>query len=508
MENKVKGTKTKDEKKLIRRERRKQKKKLQKREVATELKTEMSTAKAMIKQEIRNSQPKKKKEFEKIAKAISLPMDTAPVRWSSIFSSQPTAVAAPWSRETASFTSSASNIAGDDLPCTDCVAFAFREPLRARIIRVSNEGGFNYEYQAYGNFPVNGLNSNGQLPTTSWNMPAPSVVQTRYLHIPYWKATTSYSPHGDTLFAGTDVNKDGRYVWMEANTVVSFQSTGVASQGYILSADLWTPDGVSKNLQSVSWSASGSPEIKTISMTNAGYYCFQLNQAAVLLIQSLKFASTSPNVFAHKPMPNYEANLLSATAIRTMAVSMMFTNNASPLNRQGKIVQYQSPQSDHWTDYVSGTDPFNNASNKQGSCTRVAEKGAYTWLKFTQPQDFDYYNDYDIDGGVLTDSYYPLQHGTSFLVTYVRIVPIDGRDGYWTWGWGLEYQTDDVWREVDVPEFEEESFQEALTFLAKLEQYHENPLHWGELWNKIKAGAQKYGIPALKAAGKALLTMI
>lgn len=431
--------------------------------------------------------------YERIASSLAVPALNDPERWSSEFSTAPTAIASPWAQTVAGW-----NIAGNstiNIPNTDMFGFVFRSAERAAILYDANSSAQTMTYAVYGSSP--GGDEILTLPSSSWSIfnggtgVALNVPET--LHTPYALATSTYRPHGTTLFAGADGVSTSRYFWLDGHTTMSITYTTVATQVPVFIADIWTPDGVSQGNYTVAGS-TGTSQTTTLK-TNAypaGYYAFRVFQTVatgVLSILSMTIQDVGGPICCHRCIPGYDVNVGSVTGIRVLAAALMYTNEAALINKQGKIAGFQSPQGTHWTDYVKSGGAFSNVASAQGSVTLTVDNGMYGFLKPTKPSDFDVQTYIEVDSGNLVDSFYPLDHQSAFLVLYTTISITGGQDGYWTASYGVEYQTSDVWREIGFPECEKSVYDRALESLKYLPQFHENPLHISDIWDTIKNSA-------------------
>lgn len=455
-------------------------------------------------------------DYERVAAALAVPTLNDPVRWSSEFSSAPTAIASPWAIIPAGWNSAGNTTI--NIPNTDTFGMIFRSAERAAIIYDSNSSAAAMNYQIYGSTSTS--DENPTAPATSWNvLVGVTDYNAQYLHTPYAKSTYSYSPHGSTLFAGADGVSPGRYFWLDGNTglyaTTVTQYTNVPE--FIL--DLWTPDGIVSDVYTVvGTTGTANTTLKTPG-TAPGYYSVRIkNQtssgAGYITIQMHITDSGGP-ICCHRCIPGYDTNVASVNGIRVSAAALMYTNEAADLYKQGKISGFQSPQGTHWTDYVRSGGAFNNVAGSQGSVTTIVSKGMYGFLKPTKPNDFDIQTYIEVDNGVIVDSFYPLDHQSAFIVMYAQVTTSQGQDGYWTISYGLEYQTTDVWRAIMYPTMEKEVFDRALEFLKYLPQFHENPLHFSDIWGAIKKGAKsilkgvvKYGPDVIKVAAAASKLMI
>jgi len=452
------------------------------------------------------------KNASNIAKSITNPMDYPCLRWASSFSDDPTAVAAPFRRTNTLFGTNSNAI---QLPITDSVSFAFRCAERANIIYDPNVGGLIYNYALFNNGPISIGGSLSPVPTNAKvylntvNAGIAVLVPTAYL-----QATSSYQPNTNITFCGSDGVSPARYFWMNPNDYIQYTVSSQAAGAIItVNLNLWTPSvTIPSNYQQFTTCILANTNYTGVVANGSvgGYYSLSVSVNTSNNIVGF-FANTygTSSVMCHLPINGYFSNVGSVDAIRIYAVSQMYSNDASLLNRQGKVASYQASGGKSWTDYVSGG--YKSVAGSLGSAFEIADVGQYCWMKPIQPSDFNMLSNVDVSNGVILDSHYPLLSASSFLVTYVTITNSGGQDGQWTLCHGIEYKTDDVWRSIDTPMYSTNDTNLAFEVLKHVPQFTENPMHISQIWNAIKNGAKgllsgisKYG-PAIGKAADLLL---
>lgn len=445
-----------------------------------------------------------------IAESIALPSLNTPVRWSSQFNDDKTAIAAPWSRVSVPWSTTSGDV--------DAIAFVFRNASRAMVMSDANVAGDAYSYLCQGS--VQTSDAAASLPATTWTAFSsatatglgPGAVLPLFMPIAL-SSNADYSPHGPALLAGSDNKKGGsRFFWIDFDATftanITWNGTGAAVK---LRVDMWSPDGITEGVYNTL--LTSGVDTVTNFINGGGYFTFKL---VVMNVPTVNISTVTVNsatiagsglVMRHLPIKDYITNAPAAQAVRVTAASLMYTNEAAPLQRQGKITGYQSPQSSHWTDFYNNNSVgfnFDTVSSSQGSMTLAADLGIYGYLKPTQPRDFAFQSDVDFEGSVLTDSYYSLNHGTAFLIVVAQISNILGRDAFWTVCHGVEYQTKDVWREIEVPFDDYRIFDSALAHVKELPQWTENPLHFKTIVNAIRSNVGKV-MNGLLSTGKRIL---
>jgi hypothetical protein len=451
---------------------------------------------------------------------------TPPVRWGGSFAKNLTALAAPLTRYEADWNTT-------DTEAKQLTGFAFREPLRHTVIPNRNANGLTYSYRAWGLSVSDpgGVRTINTLPAQGFNLTfeatdEPVPGQEFELNPVFWRATSSFRPHGDVLFSGTPNGnaEERRFVYLELGTVVSTQMTFAATStaSFMLVADLLVGDTIELNVGATPpINAANITTPQTITIPRSGYYAFRTVWRAGILdpiagvltcAQNLTFSHNGP-VFAHRPIPGLDRNFASASAIRILGHSLMYTNKASPLYRQGQIAGLQLNLGTSWLDYTTFDAVSKPSTNfgVAGSTNQVtvlpAENGMYISSRPTQPEDLDMLDYFQVAGIELQDSYYPIIPKSGYLVVSVEVATREGRDGYWSVCTSLEYETLDPWRVVAKSTTPQYIVDAALDMVAEVPQVCENPSHMYKIYNTLKRGlakgikmAERYGPDALRYA--------
>lgn len=210
----------------------------------------------------------------------------------------------------------------------------------------------------------------------------------------------------------------------------------------------------------------------------------------------------SQSVFCHQALPGLSSNIAAVQGIRITSVSGMMSDIAALNSKEGKVSGVQSPQGIPWTTYA--LNGWNTTASSAGAVTKMVEKGIYGFLKPHEETDFDFRNQVEVTAtGVVAYAGYPLVPNSDYLVIYSNITTILGRDLYYTACWGIEYLTTDTWRELRNASVSSKDYENSIDMMKSIVQWHENPLHLGDIWEAIKsAGGDliKSGVNHLFAA--------
>jgi hypothetical protein len=461
----------------------------------------------------------------RVALAMSDPMDHPVIRYSGPFAVRPTAIAKPYSISATGWDNS-TVFTGRQIPQNDYFVAAFRDPRRALVKYNSNvtAGAWEYQWSADRTHTAQGE----FYPSVGEKLPLRYAVD----------ADAGYSPHGLVLYAGEDDNSDP-YLWVDATTALPSSLSIVLSLGETAAAGTWDytvrlyrwENGEVYETDVLVQHINAAPETtRTLSvpLTLSGYYniamisCF-LNGTDVT---STSFAEDLSNpehgleisaqgtcaCFEHTSLTGFAANASVVAGLRNTALSLMYTNEASPLHRQGKIAGYQATSPHSWTNYAFGQatgavgdSGFNIVSQLNGASVLPLEKGMYGFLRPTQLKDFDLravLNDAEIGANAPAPMPYKLVDDSDYLVMYAVCSDEAGTDGYITMSSHVEYTTDDLWREAEVPVYNSKVYEEAVALLSRMPQFHENPLHFADITKFLRRAAPVAG-KGLAAAGAA-----
>lgn len=403
---------------------------------------------------------------EKLALSVAMPNAGVLYRWPDL-SEQPTALANPWSRQQVPAITGSNH---------QPFAAVFRNPLRAAVIYDANEAGSEYAYYGLARDDENtSLSDNFDLDASTTVVP---------LVIPVFEAINAYKPHGPRLFSGSVQDSDNYWFWVDSDLIVG---------GTVPSTKLWTVyvdfylDGVIVEQVASTVITSATPT-HTFSvgtdLQDSGYYSIRYSCTDNITACSIQLRGTD-SVYCHLALPGLINNVVSALSFRMMGISLMYTNKSSFNDLGGSIVGMQVPAQLEWQNYVT----FDQVNELQGSDTRDARHGMYGYIKPADVTDFkfltqdEYFLKLDAAGNVL-DCSYPLMSHRPFLVMTTNLTPAQ-TSGYWTYGFSIEYQTTDVWREIASPNLSTQEGDLALSVLKEMDQFHENTTHIKKLLDNV-----------------------
>jgi hypothetical protein len=448
-----------------------------------------------------------------ITMSVAAPGSVPPQRWSSQFSQKKSAIATPFAILTPTFGQSSGSY--PQALQAECPAFLFRRPERAAIIYDQNSASAPKQY-------VGQMLGGGGAPPNSTSTYVVDGYARRDIVVPNYNANLAYAPHGPVLYCGSVTDVNGRFAWCDLGDTLSVTVQSNTTGTLVVGCDYFGVNGFSQSFVEIAQAVvAGTPITVTLKNGSAnlqGYYSLYLRTTAaaiqVVMLSTLQIAG-SGSCFAHLSLPYFSSNIGSTLGTRITGASLMFSNTAAELNLGGTISAVQTGLADHWQDYLSTAGTLSSVSKQIDSKTMNMKDGMYGFLKPTCPDDFNYLEDIDLNAnGVVVDSTYPLDKTGSFLVMVPNCPTPAGCSGYFTISFGIEYITPDPWREVAYATVNEREFAAALDRIRLLPQFHENPLHLGELWEGIKSvgrglmdGVKEYGplvLTAVKGLAKAM----
>lgn len=436
-----------------------------------------------------------KQQVARIAQSVMLPHEVKPLRYSDQYSSFDTAVANPFNYQKANITTGAT---ANYIPLANgnTVAMVFRHPARSMIQYLPSAGGtFSYKAKF-----ANATNTDVQ---DSLSVPVTSTVP---LVPAYWLSTGSVSPHGTKFYSGVDKTSGRRGYWVDVGTSTGTQYPTLTitntSNTYNVNVYQWTGNQfVYFDVWTCSATTSCVINFKQDAASphpayESGYYSFEIAGAtAALSISSVVFASPNIPVFAHTSIQAVQGNESLIQSSRIVAGSLLVQNIASDLYREGNIVGLQAPKTKFWPDLVIGQDPISLIPTLQDSVQFSARNGIYGFLKMTSSVDAELASPFVSYSGTLVDSTWPLTPEHDYLIVAFNTASVGGSypggDLMLLASWGLEYRTSSLLLDTRIPSSTSLEYMEAIELVKRAVQWHENPLHFGELAGFVRGALSR-----------------
>lgn len=401
------------------------------------------------------------KKLDKCLASLAAPSVAPTVRMNNGFSSYKSATTKLFHRKDATF------YAPTGTMDTDAPAFVFRDQCRAFVYRTSYSDLWRYKTSFAVSFDfdfspvlVPALDFDNTVVTTQRN-----------------------AVHGELMFPGVESRGRRSYFWMENDNQMRIvnNTTGEIE----VSIFIWNRGFASVAGGTVQIAPTTTYTFQPISNAYYGFDAKSVSTAIAVgqLDISVESRNSTGKVWAHLPLPFAEKNLASVDSAKIYGVSIMYTNRAAPIYRQGDIASVQIPNGRFWTDYLD----YRSIASLNDADSRSVENGVYGFLKPTMPNDLNFKDQDRFDISMSdVDSFFLLNPDSDFLAVCAHIKVADGQDGYWTAGYALEYRTTDQWREQKAPDVNVEVTNAAIQLLSRLPQWHDNPLHLSDIGNWIK----------------------
>lgn len=466
------------------------KKKLKKNVAAVDMRTEADkVTRKLIRQELglREGMSLRSgfaKHIPQLAAALSMPKDYLVPRFGGSLGSDPTAIANPWARFDISYPAATTTLP-DEMNPSLFPLFTFRDALRFSIFPYPLEGQSLYRTDmTY--YPTMGLETFPKFQSVIWS--------------------SGEKVHGPNLYPGRLGPSDQHrgILLTQFNRLIITIDTAL----YPIGSSILL---VVKRLASAQWVPVAEYSIlagagvvnSTYTCTRTGYYAFSfvlqnstipfLNANSGYFVLDMGAIGFTNTTWAQRSLPHFQDAYPFVEAVSITGVSTMYTNTASPLNRQGQICGLQVPKGTYWLQFTD----FDTVAEDKKSVTRDIVEGQYGFLKPTSAEDFkmrifefpgDQVNQTtDVRGEQLIFNIYP---DSDYLLTFGNVNVDAGRVGYVTLAASVEYTTLNQWISVKRGSISESELNEALEVLSGLPQWHTNDLHWDDIWSWIKDTAK------------------
>jgi hypothetical protein len=405
------------------------------------------------------------------------------------------------------------------LPATDFASIEMRSALRRCVLYYANASNKSFEYELHGTTGSNLAGIDPVEPAPQFDTVLFDANYKQALPTPIALPTGAsvIKPHGEAIFAGSSVPNGGdprRFFWLDYGSVfkVTFSSDQNADITLIL--DLWTPQAEVPNaLEKLTTATAFAVYTATFNAVGRpGYYALSAKSSIGLTVLSITSArwTCSASAFGHHCLTQLENKIATIPSLNRLGRAMMFTNDAPPIYEEGKVVGYQSPRDTQWTTFVTSGDNYNNITKMPGHVFFNANEGIYGFARPTSEQDLQPEREYQVENGIFIDSFYALRNASPMLVIYGKIANTAGyQDGHISLFAGVEFTTNDQWYDVRAPDVDAVARQKrAFRELARIPQWHKNPVHLNDIWNTIVSGVKKgatfikkYGPTAMSIAG-------
>jgi hypothetical protein len=418
---------------------------------------------------------KAKKDILKVFHAITDPLNADPVRLGAVYGSAKTAVAKPWQRINASFNNSPSG------GVTNCIGMAFSDPYCNLIRNATVFTATIYKLQPY---PIIGpANGGAGLPGDIVPLPVPGLT-----------FLTGNNVHGPKLYPARLTGQKDNFYYAQTSDVLTVTTSGGGAMTYVLYLYRYWQNTFTQIATGNVTGVGPSTFAYTVPSATQGYYCWRIQNnyssnagpASLNITVEISLALTGSNAYwGHLAMPYIGGNAEAADGIKVIGTSLMYTNVAPQIYREGKVAALQVPAGEWPFNYID----YSFVANNNDAVSMEITNGCYIFKKMQQASDLFFKNfDSDTIGATLeTNAWWPLERTSDFVVISCFVSNAQGQDGYWTIANMIEYRTTDVWRDTEYASIRPDVVDEAIMLVGKCPQVHENSFHVSDLWDYFKS---------------------
>lgn len=451
----------------------------------------------------KNAQLMKSHPAMRLLSSLTLPKESPAVRCGRAYGSDPTAAVKLFIKENLRYPS---NNLGD-LNSNSFTTFAFRNPLRSKIVSYGLSNGDSAVYQS--DFSVQ-LTNGDSFPEHPGPMaPVAGNVMPHGVALYFGRLGKSDQHRGIICSVGNFLNFS-----VGANPSAIYPAGAVATLVIkFLRGAIWEP------VADATFTVAGGLAPFGFTTPETGYYSFNFTVDLPLVTGAIPVttgfvqlwlidpATPAPGmVWAQQALPQIEELITTIDAMRVIGVSAMYTNTASPLNRQGQQTGLQVPKNILFTQVLDQADVQSLAK----STTFSIVDGMYGFLKPTAISDLEmepFEFTTDAAGSPFVEFVFDIYPKSDYLVIATNVVDANGRQGYTTHAYSAEYETFNQWAELQVASVNSTHLDTALRALSAVPQWHTNDFHIDDIWGWIKdaAGAVWGGIKEVASVAGPLL---
>lgn len=239
-----------------------------------------------------------------------------------------------------------------------------------------------------------------------------------------------------------------------------------------------------------------------------GYYAVNLMVTSVTASNPMMFYSQTinppGNTLIYQSLPQINEHKTLLTQMRIIGATGLLSPTGNVLNRNGMCVGYQILGNESLTEaitsvdtgVVGGVDPVAVLSRKANSWTSPADKGMYG-IHMPGEDSFRMRRTYNrVNSTSAIPCPGPPMPKDGIMVIAVTVTPDANGTTYSAMSFGfmpsysVQFETDDQWAGVRMGGISEAEFKVAVQFLRTQRQFHENPMHWGDVWNFVKSAGR------------------
>jgi len=393
-----------------------------------------------------------------------------------------------------------------------------RDPLHALIVSQLNPGSLTFQYNASFINSVDGLSTSVVSPLSA-NQTITLPIEPSVFYDQNGTSPSYFHPHGSTYYPGDLRGRRAFHLTATSAHVTQIVFAGSAPSGTGFTWMLLKYDNDVWNVVSNTTANFSVPPSFTVS--SSGFYALEVTATTTGTAGNLTifayFIGTCDCIGIY-PIPFLEAMAPSVEAIRINGASLMFSPTCPIMTEAGTFVGVELPPSFRW-DVASQMLNFSNNSlgldSMAGAQTFRYEKGIFAFSKPTTRHDEEFDTPFVTvsstvcsrvhDSQMLPKSsclFFAMRANSSYQMSTLTNWP--SAQFLLSAFWAVEFVSVSPWFEKKISDIDENMTRLALEIMARTPQFHENPLHWRDIWNFVKqAGVhtlKSFVIPSLIAS--------
>lgn len=314
---------------------------------------------------------------------------------------------------------------------------------------------------------------------------------------------------GSRVYAWFDPSEKIVFTFAEGTTYPATIPVGFTIQIY-----QWAGPGEAlDNVATLSYN-KGAAGVNSYTIPASGWYSMSFAvsamdsdtitaQMGVVVIAQAAVANPATMVLVHQePLQNPEVG----ESVRRTAYSLLITNTSAEINKQGSIIAARLVNDGLWNTALGATSMtvahLDRAADKY---TGPAQHGCYTYMDFDQENERFFQAHF---GEELTTSAGPCfnmeMYGYLHMIRVTNPSPSTLTNDFLVTVTAVyEFRSDSMLFSKDVPALEYGSLIAARRVNNSTPYFYENPLHLGDVWNRIRSAfntARRAAIPLGMAA--------
>jgi len=209
--------------------------------------------------------------------------------------------------------------------------------------------------------------------------------------------------------------------------------------------------------------------------------------------------------FRHGSAPQISSVEASIDSAAQTGVALLIKNISNELQKDGSVIAYQPPKNTCWQNILPSILPF-EAAGVAGAYDVYSAIGAYkgSWESLAATGFYGYLKPH-----AAGDVYFQKMFNSSVTTGGSFVESTDGwnlddQNFYWvsfacTTGFNFRYEfsqggcfyTDSQWYDPLPANIDPDEWEKGALIVSAMPQFFENPLHWNDIWSRIKSGLRR-----------------